>query len=542
MEEEDYLSKLTEFQYNTVEKMKNFEEFEGIQNGNTVIKSRMGILNLPEGCCRKNIVSLLLQQSYPRTETISVVETIEKAFHQSSITKKSIKKYDVSCANILVCMPNQIHRWKDYFLYFNIHCLFYLKRCNSLAEYDTNYLVLTTPSLFPHLIQNHFSQKTVRRILFYEPQSFRIRPKSLPFHYEHGWIITSDINWLLFSTNHFIFKYIPESMEYLLFRQLCIFQEKKLLEKLWKSFGLKPYRHMEHQCQQEMYEILKGTLSDEMYNLLTEGNIQYVLEKLNLTCTKESILKHLKNQIQDEIDETEFKILRYKNCHRKKKELEEKRYRLIEKSNHLNQKFQTFHQNTKCILCHDFIRNKTVLMYCCQNICCANCIYRWLNTNNSCPFCRHVIQNDDLIPISSVSNRNVSTSTNTLKGPNEISKLMTKQNKVIELMDFYRDNHIVIFTKSKSILNIILDHNKDVFTVVFQGNTKEKKKIYEQMCKGKTSLCIIMDENELNGFSFPFVDHFISVSPLSDELFQSFLQKFHRLGRTKVFHIHTFMH
>lgn len=541
MEEEDYLSKLTEFQYETLSKMKNFENFGGIKNGNTIVRSRMGVLNLPEGCCRKNIISLLLNQETSLPEKkISYVETMEKAFHQSSIMKTNIKKFEVTTANILVCVPNQFHRWKDYFLYFNIHCLFYLKRSNTLATYDTQHLVLTTPTLFPHLVQHHFSQKTVKRIIFYEPQSFRIRPKSFPFHYEHGWIVTSDINWLLFSTNHFIFKYIPESMEYLLFRQLCIFQEKNLLEKLWKRFALKPYLHIEHQCQQEMYEILKGTLSDELYNLLTEGNIQQVLEKLNISCTKESILKQLDAQIQDQIDETEFKILRYKHNQQRKKLLEEERFRLIEKSKHLKQKFQTFQQNTKCILCHDFIRDKTVLIYCCQNICCGNCIYRWLHRKNSCPFCRHVIQNDDLIPISSDSNDCQNKTVPIENSLNRISKLISKQNKIIALLDRYNETHIVVYTKSKSIVNMISSHCEG--TLIFQGSTREKKKIYEQMCKATASLAIFTDEIEMNGFSFPFVDHFISVSPLSNEQFHGFLQKFYRLGRTNVFHIHTFMH
>lgn len=539
MEEEDYLSKLTEFQYNTVDKMKRFEEFGGVQNGNTIIQSRIGILNLPEGFCRKNIISLLLQ-SLPTTDENEIrhVETIERVFHQSSITKKSVKQFHVSRASILVCMPTQIHRWKHYFKFFNIHCLLYLKKSSTLAEYSTNYLVLTTPTLFPHLIQQHFHQKAIERLIFYEPRLFRIKSKSIFCHYQCSWIVTSDINWLLFTTNHFIFKYIPESMEYLLFRQLCIFQEKKLVHKLWKKFGLKPYRHLEHQCQQEMYEILKGTLSDEMYTLLTEGNIQLVLEKLNLSCTKDSILKHLQANIQDEIDETEFQIIKHRSSVKKKKVYEEKKFRLIEKSNHLNEKFELFHQNTKCILCCGAIVDKTVLIYCCQNICCGNCIYRWLQTKNSCPFCRHVIQNDDLIPITTSMRNTICSKTN-----NEISKLMTKQNKVIELVDTLKEKHLVIFTKSKSISTIILNHYEQYGTgVIFEGNTNERKKTYEHICNQKCSLTIVMDENEMNGFSFPFVDHFISMSPLSSELFDTFLQKFHRLGRTSTFHIHTFMH
>ena len=547
MEQEDYLSKLTEFQYNTVDKMIHFEKCGGVKNGNTIIESRIGILNLPEGFCRKNILSLLLQQNNEvfLEEKTCKIETIEKVYHQSSITKKNMKQYSTSYANILVCMPTQIHRWKYYFKFFHIHCLLYLKKSNTLPEYKSNYLILTTPTLFPDLIQTHFQQKRIQRLLFYEPRHFRIKPKSYSFSYQHGWIITSDTNWLLFSNNHFIFKYIPESIEYLLFRQLCIFQDQKLQHKLSKKFGLKPYLHIEHQCQQEMYEILKGTLSDEMYNLLIEGNIQLVLEKLNLSCSKESILKHLQNQIQDEIDETEFQIKKHEKLKKKQKELEEKKHRLIDKSKDLGRKFKTFQQNTKCILCCDMIKNQTVLIYCCQNICCANCIYRWLNSHNSCPFCRHVIQNDDLIPITSSDTiKNLNTVT---EKPTEISKLVTKHNKVIELIDdFATKYHIVIYTKSKNIVDMITEYCKEMFVVLFQGNTVDKKKIYEQLCNKlcnqEKTICIIMDENDMNGFSFPFVDHFISVSPLSSQLFDFFLQKFHRLGRTSTFHIHTFMH
>lgn len=49
-------------------------------------------------------------------------------------------------------------------------------------------------------------------------------------------------------------------------------------------------------------------------------------------------------------------------------------------------------QNSKmCIICHDVIEHKTITR-CCSNAFCLKCLGNWLNVNNKCPMCKHVIK------------------------------------------------------------------------------------------------------------------------------------------------------
>lgn len=524
---------MNEIQNDILEKMR-LREKEPIKNGNTIIQSKVGILNFPRGFGRKLIVCSLIKESLYdwEKETPFQYEILDKLYHQGQIIKKNIIESKKTNYSIILCHSSEINLWKEVFFHNNISFSTFLKKNNTFPE---NNIILTTPPFFIHLLQNNFHRKAIQRIFICNPEQLKMKqPLHNMIFYGMTWILLEDPNWILSHSDkkHFIYHFIPEKIDILLFRYMTIHNNPSLKHDLFQKFNLPRFEILHHKCRQEMFVILKDHLQDEMYSLLERGQIKIVLEKMNEMGTCSNLYDYIQEKINIEIEEANLNLqsIHDENLIQKWKE---KKKLLENKKLFLKDKIDNYHEENDCTICSETFK-EPILLYCCHNIICGKCIFTWLQTNNKCPYCRHIIHNDDLVSLKyKISSKN-------RKRSNSV-KLLSKQNKIIEIILKNKESYIFFYTESNDILQNMIEFSKEnkISFIHFQGSKKEKDEYFRNILS--YHIICLTDKNDFIGYSFEHIDHFISHSKLEKKLEEYFFSRFYRIGRKNPFFFHTFM-
>ena len=455
-----------------LEKLRDREK-NPIYNGNTIIESKVGILNYPRGFGRKCILAELLSKPLLGWEkdTPFHFDILDKLYTQGQIIKKNRIESKKTNFSIIITHLSDIPLWKKFLQKYNLSILTFTKKqqkIHSSSELST--VILTIPSLFSYLTQNYFHRKAVERIIISDPELIKLKELSNPIlFYGRTWIITSDPKWILYHSDkkHFIYHFIPNKIDILLFRHLCLLPDNDIKQKLYHDFNLPSYEIIKLYCREEMYVILKGHLDDVMYSLLEKGQIKLVLEKMNNLGTCSNIFDYVQDKINHEIEEATLNYQSYPD-EVKQSYWKEKKDRLEKKKQSLFEKIENYYSKNACIICSETLK-EPILLYCCQNIICGKCIFTWLNNSNKCPYCRHILHNDDLVSLKyklSSKKKNVA----------PYKKLLSKQNKIIDIILENRNSFVLFFAESNDIIQTIFEfaEEQSISFLHFQGTIREK--------------------------------------------------------------------
>ena len=532
--------KMNSIQNEHLEKLIHREEND-IKNGNTIIQSRVGIFNYPIGFGRKQIISNLFQKSLSKWNSGDMFEfeILDKLHCQGQIVRKNIITSKKTNFSILLCQNYNIPLWKETLESHGISCILFTKK-STLHQYENDkkdYVILTNPNCILYLLQNFFHRKAIKRFIICDPEFIKLKYTSTTMlFYGMTWIVCSHPNWIIYNPDkkHFIYNFISDKIDIMLFRSLFICDELNINKQLYKDCNLPPYEKIKHKCRESMYVILKGTLENEMYKLLEAGHIKRVLEKLNEMGSFSNILDYIHEKLDNDIEETNLKIQKKIFENEDTIELQEIKNNLVKKKNNLLTKIEEYQENNECVICNNSLK-EPILIYCCQNIICGTCIFDWLNYNKHCPYCRSIIHNDDLISLKFKLNAKS-------KKPSNFKKLLTKQNKTVEILEKFNQKFIVFYSESNEIIQIITSfcNEKNLAWNTFQGSRKEKTMLFQKFQNKDFNILIISDKMDFVGFSFPFVDHFIQYSRLEESVYEYIFNKFYRLGRTEKFYLHLF--
>jgi len=531
---------MNSIQNENLEKLIHREEND-IKNGNTIIQSKVGVFNYPIGFGRKQIISNLLRKPLKNwnENELFEFEILEKLHCQGQIVKKNIITSKKTNFSILLCQNYNITLWKETLEMNNVACIAFTKKSN-LQQYENDkkhYVILTTPNCLLFLLQNFFHRKAIQRFIICDPEFLKLKYISTTMlFYGMTWIVCSHPNWIIYNPDkkHFVYNFISDKIDIMLFRSLFICDEVNINKQLYTDCNLPPYEKIKHKCRESMFVILKGTLDNEMYKLLEAGHIKRVLEKLNEMGSFNNILDYIQEKLENDIEEANLKIQKKMFENEDYKELEEFKNDLIKKKNNLQTKIEEYQENNECVICNNSLK-EPILLYCCQNIICGKCIFDWLNQSQHCPYCRSILHNDDLISLKYKLNAKSKKNYN-------FKKLLTKQNKIVEILQNYNDKCIVFYSESNEIVQIITTfcNENNLAWNTFQGSNKEKSSLFQKFQNKDFNILIITDKMDFIGFSFPFVDHFIQYSRLEESVYEYIFNKFYRLGRTEKFHLHLF--
>lgn len=508
--------------------------------GNSKIKSKLGIFNYPKGFGRKTFLSDLLTKDLEEKNDGRTKEFhfIENYYNHGQIMKERIISCETTKYSIVLCDEENISNWIRTFKQKNIKYIHYDRKKRFVNSTEAK-IILVNQFLISYLIQNFFHRACIERFVIFDPEL--MKSTFIPqIFYEFLWIVSSEPIYLQsLDRKHFLYNYLPVNLDSRIYNNLLVCQDLKIQTNLKQEHDLPNYKLLKHSCREEMYKILKGILDEDLYDLLHNGQIKQLLERLNAISSSNNIIDYIHDKIENEILEIENQIKNYKNLKSKKeKDLEELEIKLLclkRKKTNLNDKLKEYTSNHECIICQEQMKDP-VILYCCQNIICFQCIVKWLQKKNNCAYCRKVIHNDDIIFLKCKLEQNDSS-----KKEECFEKLLTRQNKVFDIIEKNKEEIMFFYSDVDEMTEnmILFCQEKDISCIELREY--RKKEVYDKIENKDVNLIILSDYKDLIGYEFPMINHFICFPYLKKYVYKFICSRFYRIGRENDFHFHSFV-
>ena len=267
-------------------------------------------------------------------------------------------------------------------------------------QYD---VILISPTMYNTLMVQ-FKNIAWKRLIFDEPTHTRI-PSMKPIIAKFYWFISATPQLLQYNYRYCnflsFFSYIHAS----LFNSLIIKNNDDFVK---QSFKLPVTNHSYYTCYQPIFNLLKSFISPAISQMISAGNIEGAVRNLGgKECS--NLLELVKKRKNESIAECNHRIRIYSqregDFDTQIKTWKEKKQKYESQLAELDKKFKDILETGTCVICLDKLI-KPVLLTCCQNLFCGECILQWLKKKTSCPLCRHTISSDTLVYIKdSVTNK-----------------------------------------------------------------------------------------------------------------------------------------
>lgn len=499
---------------------------------NNEIYSKVGILGIPNGVGRKKIIIDLIQRDAMKwSNGPFIFSSYENIYNQGIIFRKNNFQCSKRKVNLIVCHRYLLPSWVDHLKEHNVSYHLY-KNHSRIENWDSISVILLRHSLLQTFLERHFCRIAVQRIILYNPQYFLLK-KFTFLLYGFAWIVLDNPKWILSSVQkHFCHNFVPVNIDYYIFRQLNITRPFNDAER--------PILHQKslYKCQKEIFLILKDSISSELYDLLERGKIEEVLAAFGSQLHCRNIYKHILDDYQNKLDAIELKIMRYEELGLTQKILnfQEKRHSLVERMTSFKRRIMNFTLDNACVICNGQMKD-VVLLHCCQNVLCGNCILKLVHLGQACPYCRKKLLNDSITMLDETI---FSENPNPVVAPTMNPPLLSRQEQLLRILDSIGDESCLLYVPNRESIEMFMEDKGCTNYRIFQGRYLEKKLMIESLKQSQFQYLFVMDHLELLGFKFPHLHNFISFIPLKMELENFFLHKFYGEHRESIIHIHLF--
>ena len=203
-------------------------------------------------------------------------------------------------------------------------------------------------------------------------------------------------------------------------------------------------------------------------------------------------------------------------------EWSEKKKRINEQINDIEDKFKNI-LNEPCSICLEKLE-KPLMEPNCQNIFCGACIFKWIENKNSCPLCRTIVDISKLVYIQD-EKLDISES--------KQEKLMTKSEKIIDIIQKKPNGRFLIFSEEQESFNIIsnslIDH--DILFVEIKGHVKTIEKNLDYYRSGIIKVLFLNSNTSAAGINLQGTTDIILYHQMSTNNENQIIGRANRIGR-----------
>jgi hypothetical protein len=265
---------------------------------------------------------------------------------------------------------------------------------------------------------------------------------------------------------------------------------------------------------------LIGVMRDIGGNVATENGIIHTFTtKLNKDLhnkkCERAMIEHM--ELSDE-----EKHVKYENIDKTIESFEIKIKDLTERLSNIDDK--------NCAICLDNLTNPLILN--CTHSYCASCIMMWIRKNKKCPECRSEIDISDTTLV-----------TNTVALPPIISKIKSKENTLIDIINNKPDGKFLIFSKIENGFSSIITNltNHSISYTEIKGTTSCMNNILEKFRNGEIKVILLNTTYAGSGIDISFATDVIIYHSMNNERTQA-IGRAHRVGRTCPLYVHTLLY
>lgn len=457
--------------------------------------------------------------------------TISSVYGHGSIIKKTLLRFKKIRSNLIVTSTSILKQWCQEIESTSLKYIVitHRKRADALdpSEYD---IVLTSPSMYNYVL-DRFPSYAWKRFIFDEPTQTKI-PAMRQVITGFSWFISATPNQLLFqprNNQNYLSSLFSNCMDYSLFRHIIIKNDDDFVK---NSFSLPCIHHIYHECFQPVYQVVKNLISENISQMIAAGNIEKAIRSLGGTST-DSIIDLIESEKIEMIREAEFKLERaerQQDNERITKWKERKEYLCLQLEE-LKKRFHDFIVTDNCHICLE-IKNKPVMLTCCQNVFCGGCVLKWLSNNSSCPICRRIITTNMINYIPNNTH-------NTSKEKKEPRK-RTKPEKITEIIHTTAQGKFIIFSSFDETLAIIKESLREEgieFTEI-SGTMNSRSRKIDRFKYGGSNVLFMNSMSNGAGINLQEATDIILYHKMPEDLETQIIGRAYRIGRTLPLNVH----
>ena len=504
------------------------------ENTNDVIETKVGIFSDMTGYGKSlSLIGLLV-----RDKMIWDINDKYEHFYLSRIygfgmIKKFHKSYHdkINC-NLVVASQSLINQWKTELEHTKLKFTSLTTRkqtdnCDP-NEFD---VVIVSPTMYNRLI-SRFRDVVWKRFIFDEPTHTRI-PAMKNVLAGFTWFITATPDMLLWSygahRNSFITSLFRYDMDYNDFKLLTVKNNDNFVK---QSYKIPQEIHEYHECYQAVHNMLKSLINQNILDMVSAGNIEGAVKSLGGQRT-DNIVELVKQKKKEKLEEIEFKIQRYT---RRNNEIQLNKWK--SEKDRVEQQIVELEQRFKNVLCSDCTiclnkLDKPVMLGCCQNVFCGECILSWLDKRNTCPLCRTRQNRENIIFIKEeISDKGEENKHKDMK--------MSKQDKVVDIISGKKDGRFIIFSSYDetfcTIRMVLEEHNIEYAEV--QGRIETRHRKITSFRNGKIKVIFLNSKNNGAGINLQEATDIILYHEMNEHNLTQIIGRANRIGRQEPLVVH----
>lgn len=526
--------KLFPHQLATIYQMQEMEKNQHIKFWDYVKYTKLGILADIAGYGKTISVLGLLSENKMEWD-VELPFIMEKTVEEANglIKKTTIKRLNKLPCNLILVSTNIVHQWEQEINKTNLKYVTITKKKDidsiNIYQYD---IILVINSVYNNLIKT-WHNHVWKRFIFDEPGHVRVSGMN---EVKAGfyWFITATPNAITnFHQNcrgSFIKNIIGDVV--LTFEEqfsgLILRNDPEFIK---LSFNMPPTNQFNYQCFSPLYNTIKGLIDDRISIMIQGDNIEGAINALGGKNSK-NIVELVKRRKLEELAFISSKLTIYELREEKDKFAlyTNKKEKIQQEITELEQRFEQ-QLGGICSICMDSIKNP-VLETNCQNIFCGKCLLEWMVKHETCPLCRKIIYNVDLIHIQQEN-------TNNKSNPNT-NILLQKNDQIIKIIKENINNSFLIFSDYHesfgSICSILNEHNLPF--LVMQGNYKERENIITRYKNGDVKIIFINSHLDCAGINLENTTDIILYHEMSEYTKKQIVSRAERIGRTCSLNIH----
>ena len=382
-----------------------------------------------------------------------------------------IKRFEKLPTTLILVSQSLIGQWEKELQNTNLKYQKILtqKNIENLVPQD-NDIVLVIPTMYNKLVTS-FSDYAWKRFIFDEPGHVKV-PSMKEVYANFYWLVTATPNSIITLVGNLKNNFMKELISCInewedietRFEDIILRNDPEFIK---ASFEMPPTNHIYHDCYNSLYNAIQNFVSPTIKSMIEAGNIEDAITSLGGEKTS-NIIELIKLKKLKEKEEIELKITLYKN----REDIdnmtlwENKKKNILNQINDIDKKFELM-LSEPCSICYESLKDP-ILDPNCQNLFCGECLFQWLEKNNSCPLCRNSI---DLKKVIYIKNEPT-------LGAVKNWKRYTKDEKIVEIIKNKKDGKFLIFSEYEKsftpIFNILRENEIPFLEIKGSSQTREK--------------------------------------------------------------------
>jgi len=401
-----------------------------------------------------------------------------------------------------------------------------------IDEINVPDIVIVSPTMINYLSSVY--NKTYKRFIFDEPASIKVSNMN-PINAGFYWYVTATPDSLYRFNNHSRSNFVREFIDLYPRRGSSVFKNALVYNQIdfvKQSFTMPETVYKTHKCYDAVAANVRGMITDNIFNMVSAGNIRGAIEALG-GGESNNIIEVVKNKKMKEIVDANNNITMYTDMNDRVRaaEWEVRRKRIEEQIIDLERRFTETLQSS-CNICMDDLVDP-VLEPNCQNVFCGKCLLSWLKVKNTCPLCRSNVKLSDLTALVSTSSEHKS---NSIEAP-----LPTKLDMMMKIIKRNKGGKFLIFSDyDVSFYSISCAlHENGIKYALIKGAIGTIERQLDDYRHGSTDVLFLNSRYNSSGINLVETTDIILIHDIDDTKKDQIIGRANRLGRKISLIVHT---